>query len=179
MSEVTVSASTQPIRAGQTRAASVPSTSARGDVDPADRSARRARPRGGAGAASTAGEPARARGDAPSGSSETTTIGSAPPAHAVSTRRRTFGTPSTSRRAESGAGGEDDGGDGHARGLPAIGHEERPDAVGLLEVADEQRRAGTWPLFAPARCDRRVAGGGEELGVSPVAVGPSTWVSAG
>ena len=38
----------------------------------------------------------------PSGSAAITTTGNAPPAQARSTRRRTFGVPSTSRRAVSG-----------------------------------------------------------------------------
>ncbi len=101
MSDVIVSASTQPCRAGQSSAASVPSTS------PRARSMAFAiwaagPPSTGAGVPRTAGEPASEAATAPSGSGARTTTGSAPPAQAASTRRRPLGCPSTSRSAASG-----------------------------------------------------------------------------
>ena len=56
----------------------------------------------GAGSASVTGAPARALATAPSGSNETTTIGTAPPDQAASAMRRTLGSPSASATAPSG-----------------------------------------------------------------------------
>ena len=91
MSEVTVSASdpAHPRRPDEGGVGAV--DLGPGDVDPADRSGPRGRPRRAPGRRARPREPARASATAPSGSSETTTIGRAPPAHAVSTSRRTFG----------------------------------------------------------------------------------------
>ena len=100
ISDVMVSAPTQIIRAGHSRAAVVSRTSAAAASMPWI-----IWPRGpsscGAGACHDPSVSAIDRATAPSGSGDSTTTGNAPPAHARSTSRRTRGWPSVSASAPS------------------------------------------------------------------------------
>src|SRR4051794_40897761 len=101
MSVVTVSASTHAIRPGQISAASVSvtrwvATFMPWTICPTGPNS------GGAGCARTAVDPVNVVATDPSGSAETTTIGVAPPAQALSTARRATLRPAASTTAPSG-----------------------------------------------------------------------------
>ena len=101
ISVVTVSASTQARRAGQTSAASVSATIRLAASIPLTIWPTGPRS-GGTGSTSVASVFASAAATAPSGSNEQTTTGVAPPDHATSASRRTPGVPSASARADDG-----------------------------------------------------------------------------
>ena len=98
---MTVSASTQASRAGQTSAASVSATSRAAASMPL--TIWPTGPRSGStGSTSVTSAFARAAATVPSGSKEQTTTGVAPPAHATSASRRAPGVPSASASADAG-----------------------------------------------------------------------------